>query len=89
MLNSHEINYSRTVKQQTIEFYYYLYDPNSIQKDIQYAGLTIINIEAESVLPESWVPNYCLLGWIDKQVCRWIPAKWGYGILVSCKVTNH
>jgi 2-polyprenyl-3-methyl-5-hydroxy-6-metoxy-1,4-benzoquinol methylase len=85
-LNSHEITYSRTIEQQTIGFYYYLYDAESIQKEIQAAGLDIINVKAESVLPESWVTNYRLLGWIDRQVCRWIPAKWGYGILVSCKV---
>jgi len=87
-MQSHEITYSRTIKQQTIDFYYYLYDAESIQKEIQAAGLDIINVEAESVLPESWVTNYRLLGWIDRQACRWIPAKWGYGILVSCKVAR-
>ena len=86
-LNSHEITYSRIIKQQKIDFYYYLYDTKSIQREIQAAGLDIINIKAESVLPESWVTSYRLLGWIDKQACRWIPAKWGYGILVSCKVS--
>ena len=88
-LNSHEITYSRTIKQQTVDFYYYLYDTESIQKEIQAAGLETINVKAESVLPESWITNYRLLGWIDRQVCRWIPAKWGYGILMSCKVSGH
>lgn len=87
-LNSHEITYSRIIKQQTIDFYYYLYDVESIQREIQAAGLDIINIKSESVLPESWITSYPLLGWIDKQVCRWIPAKWGYGILISCKVSS-
>ena len=87
-LNSHEITYSRIIKQQTIDFYYYLYDTKSIQREIQAAGLDIINIKAESVLPESWITSYPLLGWIDKQVCRWIPTKWGYGILISCKVSS-
>jgi SAM-dependent methyltransferase len=88
-LNSHEITYSRVIEQQTMSFYYCLYDADSIQKEIQTAGLDIMTVKAESVFPESWVTNNRLLGWVDRQVCRWIPAKWGYGILVSCKVANH
>ena len=87
-LNSHEITYSRIIKQQAVEFYYYLYDVNNIQRTVQSAGLSVVSISAESVLPESWITNYRLLGWIDRQLCRWIPASWGYGILVSCKVAS-
>ncbi len=83
---SHEITYSRSINNEDISFYYYLYDAKTLTETIERAGLTIEHMVAESIFPENWVTRYRLLGWLDRQLCKITPPQWGYGILVSCRV---
>ena len=82
---NHEVTYQRIINDQVVQFYYHLYSAQSIRREIEMAGLRIVEIKAESILPESWVTNFSLLGWLDRQLYRWIPASWGYGILICCQ----
>ena len=79
------MTYQRAIDKQLINFYYHLYSVESITEELSMAGLEIVSIKAESLLPESWITNSPLLGWLDYQLCRWLPATWGYGILISCR----
>lgn len=85
---SHEITYQRTINKEAADFYYHLYSVETIIRELTMAGLTATSIKAESLLPESYITKFPALGWFDRQLCRWLPASWGYGILVSCKPTT-
>lgn len=87
-IGSHEITYTRIINHETVSFYYHLYSVASIQQELNDAGLELIDIQAESLLPESWVTKYRLLGWFDYQLCRFLPPHLGYGILIRCRVKN-
>lgn len=82
---SHNIIYSRMIDNNKITFNYHLYTIKSIKNELNLADLDIIDMHAESVLPESWITRIPLLGWIDHQICKVIPAQWGYGILICCQ----
>ncbi|MGS2717313.1 class I SAM-dependent methyltransferase [Eionea flava] len=82
-----DISYSRTINQQTVTFTYHLYSVKSITAELAEAGLDIVSIQAESVLPESWITKHPIVGWLDKCISRMIPPSWGYGILVSARPT--
>ncbi|ODS22416.1 hypothetical protein AB835_14310 [Candidatus Endobugula sertula] len=83
--NSHDITYTHHIDDQIISLYYHLYSEQSIKQELTDAGLNIIKITAESVLPESWVTRVKPLGWLDHQLCKLVPARWGYGILICCQ----
>ena len=85
---SHEIRYSRIIDEQETHFYYHLYSVKTITQELQQAGFTVIKQQAESILPETWVTRSSILGWVDHQLCKIVPAHWGYGILVVCKVSH-
>lgn len=83
---NHEITYSRQINGEKTEFYYHLYDVDSIREELSAAGLSVISMLPESAFPESWVTRFPALGWVDHKICKILPAKWGYGILIACKV---
>ncbi len=82
---SHSIRYTREINKTKIPFFYHLYSLEDLKKELTQAGLELISSRAESIFPESWVTRFSLLGAIDQQLCRIVPARWGYGILVSCQ----
>lgn len=85
--NNHEIQYTRHIHLQDMMFYYHLYSVETITAELEQAGLSVINVQAESIFPESWVTRFSLLGKIDQQLCKILPADWGYGILLCCQAT--
>jgi SAM-dependent methyltransferase len=87
--NSHEITYSRNINDQVTHFYYHLYDTKTIATELNKAGLEIIKLRAESLLPESYVTRMPIIGWIDQQLCQFIPARWGYGLLICCRAKTE
>jgi 2-polyprenyl-3-methyl-5-hydroxy-6-metoxy-1,4-benzoquinol methylase len=87
--NSYEITYSRNIDNQVTDFYYHLYDTGTIRTELNNANLEVINIRAESLLPESWVTRMPIIGWLDQQLCQFIPACWGYGLLICCRAKTE
>lgn len=84
--NNHEVQYTRHIHLQDVTFYYHLYSVSSITAELEQAGFTLTEVRAESLLPESWVTRFpLLLGKLDKQLCKILPADWGYGILLCCQ----
>ena len=45
------------------------------------AGFKEVKISAESILPESLVVRYKILGLVDQFLCLILPNKFGYGLL--------
>ena len=82
---SNEITYSRQIDDQESTFYYHLYSVETICKELSDAGLNVVEVRPESIFPESWVTRFPTLGWIDHQLCKVLPAQWGYGILIACQ----
>jgi SAM-dependent methyltransferase len=83
-----DIRYTRKINHVDTDFFYHLYDVHTIKKALNNADLTILSMRAESVLPESWITRAPLLGYIDRYICQWLPAHWGYGILICCQPTQ-
>ena len=82
---SRTVKYTREIGKVKNTFFYHLYTTETIKKELAKAGLEVINMHAESVLPETWVSRFSLLGRIDQYLCKYVPASWGYGILLSCQ----
>lgn len=80
-----DIIYSRSFNKKDVPFYYHLYNQKGLYAELSSAGFQVIRCKAESVFPESWVTRHPLLGWLDRQLCRVVPAQWGYGILCCCR----
>jgi SAM-dependent methyltransferase len=83
---SPKIEYLRRIGNESINMYYHLYSVESIQEELSRAGFDILDVSAESFFPESWVTRNRLLGWLDRKMCELLPAKWGYGLLIVCRV---
>lgn len=86
---SHEITYTRTINHKPVSFYYHLYSVDTICAELAQAGLDIISVQAESLLPESWITKHSIIGWVDKHISRLVPANFGYGIVVTCRVADR
>jgi SAM-dependent methyltransferase len=80
-----DIRYTRKINHVDTDFFYHLYDVHTIEKELADANLQIVTLRAESFFPESWVTRVPLLGYIDRHICQWLPARWGYGILICCQ----
>lgn len=80
-----DIHYARNIDGKDLTLRYHLYNVEALKDELEHAGLSIEQMQAESLLPESWVTRIPLIGWIDRQCCKLIPARWGYGILICCR----
>jgi 2-polyprenyl-3-methyl-5-hydroxy-6-metoxy-1,4-benzoquinol methylase len=77
-----DIVYSRTFNnQETHQMYYHLYTVNSLQQELQQAGLKLRKVIAESVFSESQITQSTAIHTLDKTLTALTPACLGYGIL--------
>ena len=80
-----DIVYRRTTGEGDLTLYYHLYDPETIRRDLAEAGLAVEQMVAESLLPESWITRHRWLGVLDGVFSRFVPARFGYGLLIVAK----
>ncbi|MCP3923898.1 MAG: class I SAM-dependent methyltransferase [Desulfobacterales bacterium] len=80
-----DVKYERKLGGKKTEFYYHLYNTSRLLSEIKQAGFTTEIITAESILPESQVVRSDLKTILDKYLCRLLPAKLGYGLLVVAR----
>lgn len=76
-----DIRYTRRLGGRYIRLHYHLYDIEDLRAELREAGFRILRVEAESVLPESWITRSRLLGRLDALAATRMPARWGYGLL--------
>ncbi|MCK7543145.1 class I SAM-dependent methyltransferase [Marinobacter bryozoorum] len=80
-----QITYVRDTETGPLELTYRLYDPSSLQQELEAAGFLVDFVVAESVLPESLVSRYPTLGCLDQFLSRLVPARLGYGLLAVAR----
>jgi len=61
-------------------FFYHLYSARRLRQELQACGFEIVEMDAESVLPEWLITQYRAVGRLDAMVSRIWPAFLGYGI---------
>ncbi len=76
-----DIYYYREMAGAKVLMRYHLYTSASFKADLAEAGLRLVELLAESVLPESAVTRSKLLGVCDRAVSSLVPASAGYGLL--------
>lgn len=77
------IKYERHMDGTHVALPYQLYDPGRLCRELAEAGFELRRINAESVLPESWLLNNGVARWIDGILTPLCPARWGYGIIAE------
>lgn len=80
------VQYRRVLDGVSLSFNYQLYHCESLVAELEQAGFRVESIGAESLLPEAVVCRYRWLGWIDDWVCRFLPARFGYGIYAIARL---
>jgi SAM-dependent methyltransferase len=66
-------------------FFYHLYSVRRLRQELQSCGFEIVEMDAESVLPEWLITQYPAVGRLDAVVSRFLPAFLGYGIRAVVK----
>ena len=80
-----DVVYQRSRVGGDCSFSYHLYAPDSLERDLNEAGLVIERMYVESVLPESLITRYPAIGLVDSLLAHVLPTAWGYGILVVAR----
>ena len=80
-----DVLYARRSDAGTIEMFYHLFSPTEARDELSSAGFRIESVEAESLLPETAVVGYPLLGRLDDLACALAPAAIGYGFLIVAR----
>lgn len=76
------IRFTREVGGKPLTFFYHLYGVRDLREELSRAGYAVLRCEAESLLPEWCVTQSRMLGWLDRNLCRRLPAVLGYGIRI-------
>ena len=79
------IHYVRVLDGARLDMTYRLYDAGSLIAELDGAGYSVERLEAESILPESWVSRSTWLARLDSCLCRCLPARLGYGLLAVAR----
>lgn len=78
------ISYTRSLANGgEITLAYQLFTPQTLHQELTAAGFRPGPVWAESLLPESWLTRWPILGRVDGLICRILPAQWGYGLYVE------
>ncbi len=77
---SRDIRFQRHFGGRTYEFPYHLYGAGELRQELAEGGWRLVLLEAESVLPESWVCRHPWLARLDAWLRPWTPAFLGYGM---------
>ncbi len=81
--SSSTIAYTRQNDGEVLKFNYKLFYIEELREELRNAGFNDVKIVSESILPETFVVNSRILGWIDRILCAIVPTKWAYGYLVT------
>lgn len=66
-------------------FSYHLYAPDSLERDLNAAGLVVESMSIESVFSESLITRYPIIGHADRLLAYLLPTVLGYGILAVAR----
>ncbi|MFK7880959.1 class I SAM-dependent methyltransferase [Roseobacter sp.] len=77
------IRYERHMEGTRVVLPYQLFDPARLRRELAAAGFELRRLNAESVLPESWLLNNGLARRVDGVITPLCPARWGYGIFAE------
>ena len=81
-----DIFYERTADKVSVEMYYHLYTFEEFGRELEQQGFRLIQVRAESVLPESGVVKSALLRWLDRLLVTIVPLRYAYGFLAVAEV---
>ncbi|MDS4029828.1 MAG: class I SAM-dependent methyltransferase [Candidatus Competibacter sp.] len=81
-----DILYERTADSVVVEMYYHLYALREFVLELEQQGFRLIQVGAESVLPESAVVRSTALRWIDRMLATVVPLRCAYGFLAVAEV---
>ncbi len=79
------IEFTRVLAGAPHTFFYHLYSAKSLRRELRDCGFEVVEMDAESVLPEWLVTQNRTLGRVDAAVSRLLPAALGYGIRVVAR----
>lgn len=79
------IEFTRLLAGVSHTFFYHLYSAGRLRQELRACGFEIVEMDAESVLPEWLITQYRAVGRLDALVSRFLPAFLGYGIRVVAK----
>jgi SAM-dependent methyltransferase len=79
------IEFTRLLGDVPHTFFYHLYSVRRLRQELQASGFEIVEMDAESVLPEWLITQYPAVGRLDAVVSRFLPAFLGYGIRAVAK----
>ena len=75
-----DIHFSRRIAGQPRTFFYHLYTLRGLISELASSGWTLVDAEAESVLPEWLITQSALFDRIDHRLQAFCPTALGYGI---------
>lgn len=79
------ISYSRTSNGTVLKMNYKLFDTAEIRQELLRANFTDISIVSETIFPESWVVKHRWVAGLDHVLCRIVPRRWAYGLLIQAR----
>lgn len=80
-LESGDIVYTRQHGGDAITLYYHLYEPGELEAELEAAGFCLLDVHAESVLPERAVVTSRLSATLDAALAAVLPLRLAYGFL--------
>jgi SAM-dependent methyltransferase len=81
--------FSRVLGGQRRTFFYHLYSPAQLSDELRQAGFELVDLQAESLLPEWLITQRRWLGRWDAALSRWLPPAWGYGLMAAAVVRTQ
>lgn len=82
---TNSISYSRKSNGTVLKMNYKLFDAAEIRQELLRANFTDISIVSETILPESWVVKHRWVAGLDHVLCRIVPRRWAYGLLIQAR----
>lgn len=76
-----DIVYTRQHGGDAITLYYHLYEPGELESDLKACGFRLLDVHAESVLPERAVVTSRLAAAVDGVLGAMLPLRFAYGFL--------
>lgn len=80
-LEAGDIFYERTADKVVVNMYYHLYRLDEFVLELEQQGFHLIDLNAESFLPESGIVRSMPLRWIDRILKAVLPLRCAYGFL--------
>ncbi|MDG4550340.1 MAG: class I SAM-dependent methyltransferase [Candidatus Contendobacter sp.] len=82
-----DILYERKADHVTVNMYYHLYSLEEFMRELEQQGFRLIQVGAESFLPESGIVKSTPLHWLDRTLTTIAPLRYAYGFLAVAETT--